>query len=115
MPEARIILAQATTWLATCPKSNASYRAINEAIDDVKAHGALPIPLHLRNAATEDMASEGYGVSYANPHDHPHAIVAQQYLPDALSDRRYYDPTGHGVEKTIRERMAWWQRKLNDD
>jgi len=103
-PEGRIPLAQAVTWLATSPKSNASYLAIDRALADVDRTGALPVPPQIRNRP------EGY----ANPHDHPDHIVAQQYLPDALRDRRYYEPAGHAEEKRIRERLAWWQRRLAD-
>lgn len=115
MPEARIILSQAVTWLATCPKSNAAYLAINRAMKDVKNQGALPVPLHLRNAPTRHQQQEGYGVGYAYPHDHPNAIVTQQYLPEELIGRHYYLPTAYGAEKLIADRMAWWRRKLDQD
>jgi putative ATPase len=111
-PEGRIILGQAVTWLATSPKSNAAYLGIDAALADVERHGALPVPLHLRNARTADMRAEGYGDGYAYPHDHPDHIVAQQYLPDALAGRRYYEPAGHAEEKRIRERLEWWERRL---
>jgi len=114
MPEGRIPLAQAVTWLACCPKSNASYLAIDAALDDVRRHGALSVPLHLRNPVTRAMREDGYGDGYLYPHDHPHRIVAQQYLPDRLRDRRYYEPADHGEERTIRERLAWWRRKLSE-
>lgn len=114
LPEGRIPLAQAVTWLATCPKSNASYLAINAALADVKRHGPLPVPLHLRNAPTRDMKAEGYGEGYRYPHDAPDRIVRQQYLPDALKDRRYYEPVPHGAEKTILDRMNWWAKRLDE-
>ncbi len=114
MPEVRIVLAQAVTWLATCPKSNASYLAINAAMEEVKRSGALPVPVHLRNAPTALMKAEGYGVDYRYPHDFPHHIVRQEYLPEALRGRQYYTPADHGAEKTIGERMAWWRRKLDE-
>lgn len=114
MPEARIPLAQAVTWLACCPKSNASYVAIDAALEDVRRHGALSVPLHLRNPATREMRNEGYGDGYLYPHDHPFRIVKQQYLPDRLGDRRYYEPADHGEERTIRDRLAWWRRKLEE-
>ena len=112
LPEGRIVLGQAITWLACCPKSNASYLAIDRALGDVRRHGALAVPLHLRNGSTALMKEEGYGVGYLNPHEHPHHIVKQEYLPQKLRGRRYYEPAGHGDEKTIRERLAWWRRKL---
>jgi putative ATPase len=115
LPEGRILLGQAVTWLACSPKSNASYVAIDLALSDVRRHGALEVPLHLRNASTRLMREEGYGQGYAYPHDHPHHIVRQQYLPKRLEGRRYYDPVPHGEEKTIRERLAWWRRKLGQD
>lgn len=114
MPEARIPLAQAVTWLSTCPKSNASYTAINEALSTVKRHGALPVPLHLRNASTAMMQEEGYGVGYRYPHDYPHNIVQQEYWPEGLSRRRFYKPAPHGVEKTIADRLQWWTQKLSE-
>lgn len=114
MPEARIILAQAVTWLATCPKSNAAYMGINRALEEVRRSGPLPVPMHLRNAPTAHMKAEGYGQGYRYPHDHPYGVVRQQYLPDSLIGQRFYDPTPHGAEKTIAERMAWWRRKLDE-
>lgn len=111
-PEGRIILGQAVTWLATSPKSNRAYLAIDAALADVDRHGALPVPLHLRNARTAEMRAEGYGTGYRYPHDHPDHIVAQQYLPETLTGRRYYEPASHAEEKRIRERLEWWQRRL---
>jgi putative ATPase len=113
-PEARIVLAQAVTWLATCPKSNASYLGINAALKDVDRLGALPVPLHLRNAATRDMKADGYGDGYRYPHDFPDQIVRQQYLPDELAQCRYYNPVNHGTEKTIADRLRWWRRRLDE-
>ena len=115
MPEGRIVLAQAVTWLATCPKSNAAYTAIAAALADVERYGALPVPLHLRQAATRHMKEEGYGAGYLYPHDHPHKIVKQTYRPPQLEARVYYEPTGHGDEKVIVQRMEWWRRKLGED
>jgi putative ATPase len=106
LPEGRIPLAQAATFLATCPKSNAAYRAMVAASEDVKARGALPVPLHLRNAPTPLMKGLGYGSGYRYPHDYEGAVVEQQYLPDQLADRRYYEPTDRGREGEIGERLA---------
>jgi putative ATPase len=109
MPEARIILAQAATYLASAPKSNASYVAITEAEADVRERPASPVPLHLRNAATGLMAGLGYGTGYTYGHDHPGNFAEQQYLPDDLKDRTYYRPTDNGAERTLRERLnSWW-------
>src|SRR5499426_923676 len=105
LPEGRIPLAQAATFLATCPKSNASYRAMLAAAEDVKARGTLPVPLHLRNAPTALMKGLGYGASYQYPHDHEGALVEQEHLPEALAGRRYYEPTDRGREREIGERL----------
>lgn len=114
MPEARIPLAQAVTWLATSPKSNRVYLAINQAMEEVKRSGAREVPLHLRNAATKEMRAEGYGQGYRYPHDHPDHIVRQTYLPAGLEEAIYYTPTRQGAEKVIGERLAWWERKLSE-
>jgi putative ATPase len=112
MPEGRIVLAQTATYLASCAKSNAAYRAIGDAMNDVRSHPDEPVPLHLRNAPTGLMRNLGYGREYQYSHDHPGAFVEQQYLPDGLRDRIYYRPTDQGAEKRIRERLAeWWKSK----
>ena len=105
MPEARIPMAQAVTYLATAPKSNASYKAMLAAAEDVKKYGPLPVPLHLRNAPTKMMKGLGYGKGYQYAHDYEGAVVEQTHLPDKLKERRYYLPSEHGQEKEIRERM----------
>lgn len=105
-PEGRIPLAQAATYLACAPKSNASYKAMLAAAADVKQHGPLPVPLHLRNAPTSLMKGMGYGKEYKYAHDHPGHVVDQQHLPDQLKDRRYYEPGELGSEKGIRERLS---------
>ena len=105
LPEGRIPLAQAATFLATCPKSNASYKAMLAAAEDARARGPLPVPLHVRNAPTPLMKGLGYGRGYDYPHDHPDALVEQQYLPDALVGRRYYEPSDRGAEQAIGERL----------
>ncbi|HEY6395512.1 MAG TPA: hypothetical protein VIX12_08855, partial [Candidatus Binataceae bacterium] len=106
LPEGVIPLAQGVTYLASAPKSNASYRAMLQAREDAKAHGALPVPLHLRNAPTPLMKKLGYGENYRYPHDFEGAIVEQNYLPDKLKDRTYYDPSERGYESRIREYLA---------
>lgn len=105
LPEARIPLAQAVTYLATAPKSNASYKAMLAALDDVKKHGPLPVPLHLRNAPTKLMKGLGYGKGYQYAHDYQGAAIDQQHLPDALRGQQYYRPSERGQEKEIKERM----------
>jgi putative ATPase len=112
LPEGRIPLAQAATFLATCPKSNAAYKAMLAAAEDVRGSGPLPVPLHLRNAPTPLMQQLGYGRGYDYPHDHPDALVAQQYLPDALQGRHYYEPTDAGHERAIAERLRRRREKL---
>lgn len=92
MPEARIILAEAAVYNANSKKSNASYLAINAAIDDVKNNDTGTIPMHIRNNVAEGMEKEGYGVGYKYPHDYPNHWVEQQYLPDKVIDRKYYVP-----------------------
>ena len=106
LPEAQYALAQAATYIATAPKSNRSGRAYFAAAGDVDARGALPVPLHLRNAANPRMKHHGIGVGYRYPHDFEGADVGQRYLPDELGERRYYLPTDQGYESTIGERMA---------
>jgi putative ATPase len=111
LPEGRIPLAQAATFLATCPKSNASYRALLAAGEDIRRTGALPVPLDLRNAPTPLMKSLGYGADYRYPHDYEGAIVEQEYLPEPLAGRRYYEPTDRGREREIGERLRAWRAR----
>ena len=106
LPEAQYALAQATTYIATAPKSNRAGSAYWAAVSDVEASGALPVPLHLRNAAHRGMKQHGIGVGYRYSHDYEDADVEQQYLPDAIAARRYYLPTDQGYESTIAARMA---------
>jgi putative ATPase len=105
MPEGWIPLAHGVTYLATAPKSNASYTAYLEALEDVKRYGAAPTPLHIRNAPTDLMKRLGYAKGYKYPHGFKDTEVTQQYLPDCLKGRDYYKPFGHGFEKEIIERM----------
>ena len=112
MPEARIVLSQTATYLASCPKSNASYLAIHEAQSDVHTMPDEPVPLHLRNAPTPLMTNLGYGEDYKYSHGYEHHFVEQQYLPDNLKNKIYYRPTDLGEEKTIRERLnGWWKSR----
>jgi len=106
LPEAQYALAQATTYIATAPKSNRSGQAYWAAVGDLEAQGSLPVPLHLRQAANPRLKHHGIGVGYRYPHDFEGADVEQQYLPEALDGRRYYLPTDQGYESTITERMA---------
>ncbi|MBI4366726.1 MAG: replication-associated recombination protein A [Deltaproteobacteria bacterium] len=111
MPEGWIPLAQCATYLASVPKSNASYLAYLDAKADVAKQGSLPVPLHLRNAPTQLMRDLSYGAAYRSPHDFPDHHTRQQYLPDALRTRRYYQPSEQGFEAKIAERL----RRLRKD
>ena len=111
LPEGRIPLAQAATYLATAPKSNASYLAMLAATQDVEQRGALPVPLHLRNAPTGLMKKLGYGKDYQYAHNFPDHVVKQQHLPEELKTRKYYVPSDSGYEKQIKQRLELWQRK----
>jgi putative ATPase len=106
LPEAQYALAQATTYIATAPKSNRSGSAYWAAVGDVEAHGSLAVPLHLRQAPHRLMRQHGIGVGYQYPHDFEEADVDQEYLPDDLKDRRYYLPIEQGYEATIANRMT---------
>ena len=105
MPEARIILSQAVIYVATAPKSNASYLAIDQAIHDVKQKDCGGVPLHLRDAHYQGAKGLGHGVNYQYPHNYPGAYVKQQYLPDALIGTVYYQPTEYGRERMIKQEM----------
>ncbi len=112
MPEGRIPLAEATVYLATAPKSNSAYMALEQAMDDVKRQPNEPVPLHLRNAVTGLMRQMGYGRDYKYSHDYEGHFVDQDFLPPSLKDRRYYHPTAEGAEKEIGDRLEeWWGPK----
>jgi putative ATPase len=108
-PEGELALAQAAVYLATAPKSNRVYTAFGRARKDVQAGGSHPVPLHLRNAPTRLMKELGYGEKYRYPHDFADAFVPENYFPEALGSRTYYEPSEAGYEKTISDRLkAWW-------
>ncbi len=104
-PEARIILAEVTVYLATSPKSNSAYLSIDDALAEVKRSGNLPVPLNIRNAPTSLMKSLGYGKDYKYPHDYPNHFVSQQYLPDALNGRIFWAPQDNEAELRIKQRL----------
>ena len=109
MPEGRIPLAEATVYLATAPKSNSAYMALEQALEDVRKRENEPVPLHLRNAVTGLMRDIGYGKGYRYSHDSEGHFVNQEFLPPSLKGRRYYQPTEEGSERWIRERLEqWW-------
>lgn len=112
MPEARINLAQAALAVATAPKSQA-VMGIDQAIADVRAGRTGEVPMHLRDAHYPGAKALGHGKGYLLPHDYPHGIVAQQYLPDEMTGVRYYDPTDNGFERTIGSRLSTFARMLN--
>lgn len=107
LPEAAITLAQVTTYLASCPKSNRSYMALNDAREVVKETKTLPIPLHLRSSKTSLSKELGYGRDYKYPHNFENAWVEQNYLPEGLEDRVFYDPSTRGFEKSLKEYLQW--------
>lgn len=102
MPEAQIILSQAVTYVASAPKSNAAVCAISDAMEAVKGTMTAPIPVHLQDAHYKASQKLGHGVGYKYAHAYPNHYVKQQYLPDGLTDRKFYQPTENGYEKTIR-------------
>jgi putative ATPase len=105
LPEGKIPLAQAVTYLSAAPKSNAAYKAMLAAAQDVEEKGGLAVPLHLRNAPTPLMDTLGYGKGYKYAHDFPGHVVEQQHLPKELEGTRYYFPSEEGHEKKIKERL----------
>lgn len=111
MPEGRIPLAEATVYLASSPKSNSAYMAINTALQFVKQTGNLPVPLHLRNAPTQLMAQLGYAKDYKYAHDYPGHFVVQQFLPDEIVGQRFWTAQDNPQENKLKERMdALWGR-----
>ena len=115
MPEARIILAEAALAVATAPKSNASYNAINAALADVDAGLIGQVPLHLRNAPTALMKSWGNHEGYRYAHDWPGAVAPQQYMPDELQGREYYHPNDRGYEHEVKPRLERIRKILHEE
>lgn len=112
MPEARIILAQAVTYLASSPKSNAAYEAISMAMQNVNETGDLPVPLHLRNAPTSLMKNIGYGEDYKYSHSYPGNFSKQEYLPAPIQGKQFYNPGKNKLEEAMRTRLReLWQEK----
>lgn len=105
MPEGRIILAQACTFLACAPKSNASYMAINQALRDIEQKECGPVPVHLKDASYPGARKLGHGSGYKYPHDYPGHWVDQQYLPTEMAGTRYYEPTEEGREAELKKRL----------
>jgi putative ATPase len=111
LPEAQLSLAQAVIHLAAAPKSNSVITALGKARKDVQERPAGPVPTHLRDAHYRSAASLGHGEGYDYPHDHPEGWVAQEYRPPEVAGRRYYEPSSHGQEKEISDRMATRRRE----
>ncbi|CAB1082023.1 Replication-associated recombination protein RarA [Olavius algarvensis Delta 1 endosymbiont] len=120
-PEGELAIAQAAVYLATAPKSNSIYAAFGEVQKAVKKAGSLPVPHHIRNAPTRLMKELGYGRDYKYAHNYKDAIVAQDHLPEKLSGRVFYTPSGRGYEKIVKERLDRWrqlkaeQKRADDD
>ena len=112
MPEVRIILGQVCTYLATAPKSNASYLAIDRALEAAR-RGTMEVPMRLRNAPTKLMAAMGNAEGYRYPHDHG-GYVPEHYLPEPLRGQVFYAPDGHGYEKQIADRLERWRSQRDD-
>jgi putative ATPase len=115
MPEASIILAQAATFLSGCPKSNASYKAIGSAIDEVRKRPDVPVPMHLRNAPTQLMKDLGYGKHYKYSHDQGEESPEQDFLPKELKDNIFYNPTETGREANIKKYLEKKWKKRRED
>jgi len=113
MPEATLVLSQAAVYLASAPKSNASYLAVNKAKEDVESNPAFGVPMHLRNAPTKLMKDLNYGSGYKYPHDFENNFTEQVYLPEEIKDRVYYEPSDNGAEAEMRKRLKkfWSKRK----
>jgi putative ATPase len=111
LPECQLALAQAVTYIATAPKSNAATLAIGKARDDVRSGRTLPVPEHLRDAHYRGAAKLGHGEGYKYSHDYEGGIVEQTYLPE---DRRYYEPVDRGFEAEIKRRMEEWRKRKGD-
>ena len=110
-PEGELALAEAAVYLATAPKSNRIYKAFGRAWSLARETPGEPVPLHIRNAPTRLMKDLGYGKDYSYDHDEPDAIAEQQYMPDSIVPRKFYEPTGRGFEAEIRKRLEYWAAK----
>ncbi|MGH3961680.1 MAG: replication-associated recombination protein A [Pseudonocardiaceae bacterium] len=115
MPEGRLALAQATVHLATAPKSNAVITAIDAALADVRAGATGPVPAHLRDGHYAGSTRLGHAQGYRYPHDVPDGVLAQQYPPDGLVGRDYYEPRGHGAERALVERLPRLRRIIRGE
>ncbi len=112
-PEGYLPLAEMIIYLATAPKSNSAYRALNAAFEAARETPGAPVPFHIRNAPTSLMKELGYGEGYQYAHGVPEAYIPQEYLPDALRGSVFYEPGPFGFEKDIAKRLAWWNELKN--
>ena len=115
MPEGYLPMSEACLYLATAPKSNSAYKAYLAAQQDVRNTGALPVPLHLRNAPHPLMSRMGYANGYKYPHDFPGHVVDQQMRPDSVQSHRYFEPTEQGLEAEIKARIADYEKRRRDN
>ena len=116
MPEASLVLAQVTTYLAAAEKSNASTLAIANASRKIREEGTSPVPLHLRNAPTPLMKSFDYGKDYDYPHNHPYHFIKTDYFPDNVSAETFCHPSTQGYEDYIKKRLKHlWKERYSDD
>ncbi|WP_273720873.1 MULTISPECIES: replication-associated recombination protein A [unclassified Bartonella] len=109
-PEGELALAQACLYVATAPKSNATYLAYKAAMQCARQNGSLPPPKHILNAPTKFMKEEGYGLGYRYDHDEPDAFSGQEYFPEKLGRQSYYQPVERGFEREIAKRLEWWKK-----
>ncbi len=107
LPEARIVLAQAVTYVASAPKSNAAYIAVDKATEVIRNTKTAPVPAHLKDSHYKGAKKLGHGIDYLYAHDYPNHYVNQQYLPDGLTDYHFYEPTENGYEKNIKEHLQF--------
>jgi putative ATPase len=114
LPEGKLALAQATIYMATAPKSNALYTAYGRAVQVIEQTGALPVPLHIRNAPTSLMKNLGYGKGYKYAHNYTEGLVDMDCLPEELQGRKFYTPSDRGYEKIIKERMEYIAKKKKE-
>ena len=111
MPESQIILAQAATYIASAPKSNASYLSVAAAMESVK-NVKTTVPAHLQDAHYKGSANLGHGIGYKYAHDYPEHYVKQQYLPNEIKDAKFYEPTEIGFEKNIKDRLERLRKRV---
>lgn len=115
MPEARIILAQAATYLASAPKSNASYLAVDRALSCIREKKTAPVPVHLQDSHYKGSEKIGHGLGYLYAHNYPNHYVKQQYLPEELGDEVFYEPTEIGYEKKIKEHLEFLKNQIEEE